>query len=55
MKDTTLIKDKDLAYEVYLVSKKYCIVTDILCVDCTVIIVYHSLLFYFVETYLNTF
>jgi hypothetical protein len=22
MKDTTLIKDKDLAYEVYLVSKK---------------------------------
>jgi len=33
MKDTTLIKDKDLAYEVYLVSKKYCVVTDILCID----------------------
>jgi hypothetical protein len=55
MKDTALIKDKDLAYEVYLVSKKYCVVTDILCFNCKLIITYHSLLFYFVETYLNTF
>lgn len=55
MKDTTLIKDKDLAYEVYLVSKKYCLVTYILCIDCKLIIIYHSLLFYFLETYLNTF
>jgi hypothetical protein len=47
MKDTTLIKDKDLAYEVYLVSKKYCVVTDILCIDCKLIFTYHSLLFYF--------
>jgi len=54
MKDTTLIKDKDLAYEVYLVSKKYCIVTDILCIDCQIIVTYYSLLFYFLETYLNT-
>jgi hypothetical protein len=50
MKDTTLIKDKDLAYEVYLVSKKYFIVTDILCVDCKLIVICHSLLFYFWET-----
>jgi hypothetical protein len=55
MKDTTLIKDKDLAYEVYLVSKKYCLVTYILSIDCKLIIIYHSLLFYFLETYLNTF
>ena len=55
MKDTTLIKDKDLAYEVYLVSKKYCVVTYISCIDCKLIFTYNSLLFYFFETYLNTF
>jgi hypothetical protein len=47
MKDTTLIKDKDLAYEVYLVSKKYCVVTGILGIDCKLIVTYHCLLFYF--------
>lgn len=47
MKDTTLIKDKDLAYEVYLVSKKYFVVTGILGIYCKLIIIYHCLLFYF--------
>ena len=47
MKDTTLIKDKDLAYEVYLVSTKYCVVTHILCIDCKLIVAYHSLVFLF--------
>lgn len=26
MKDTTLIKDKDLAYEIYLVSMQFCVI-----------------------------